>query len=249
MKVLGLSLMLVAAPLHAASGQAILIILFGDKLSTEKFQLGINADLTWSNLSGISDTKSRMSWSAGAYGEIKLGNHWRLQPELTIKTPAGAKNLTAGAPGNPFVPVGDSLVDAALATGTITRSTQYITVPLTLKYVVGPLGFGAGAQIGFLTSGSDELQSDVLQGQLRLKESVTSTLNTVDAGLVFSLDFALAPQKQMRSMRINVKYYLGLLDTVKNNSGDAVRNSILFVGLDIPVGGGDAAADFTDESN
>ena len=134
MRVLGLLLMLIAAPLHAASGQAILIILFGDKLSTEKFQLGINADLTWSDLSGISDTKMRMSWSFGAYGEIKLSNHWRLQPELTIKTPAGAKNLMAGAPGNPFVPVGDTLVDEALATGTITRSTQYITVPLIIQW-------------------------------------------------------------------------------------------------------------------
>ncbi len=249
MRVLGLLLMLIAAPLHAASGQAILIILFGDKLSTEKFQLGINGDLTWSDLSGIDNTEMRMSWSFGAYGEIKLSNHWRLQPELTVKTPTGAKNLMAGAPGNPFVPVGDTLVDEALATGTITRSTQYITVPLTLKYVVGPLGIGVGGQIGFLTSGSDELESDVLQGQLRLKESVTSALNTVDAGLVFSLDFALAPQKQMRSVRVNVKYYWGLLDTIKDNTGNAVRNSILFVGLDIPVGGGDAAADVMGEGN
>ena len=50
-------------------------------------------------------------------------------------------------------------------------------------------------------------------------------------------------------MRINVRYYLGLLDTIKNNSGNAVRNSILFVGLDIPVGGSDAAADVAGEGN
>ena len=53
----------------------------------------------------------------------------------------------------------------------------------------------------------------------------------------------------MRSMRINVKYYHGLLDTIKNNTGTAVPNSILFVGLDISVGGGSAAADVTGEGN
>ena len=243
MRTLALVSLLAAAPMQAASGQALLIILFGDKLSTEKFQMGINADLTWSDLSGIDNTKMRMSWGFGAYGEIKLGTHWRLQPEVMVKTPAGASNFTPGAPGNPFVPVGDTLVDQAIATGTVTRSAQYITVPLSLKYVAGPIGFSAGGQIGFLLSASDELESDVLQGQLRLNESVTNNLNTVDAGVVFGLEYALSPSKQMRSMRISVKYYLGLLDTIKNNSGNAVRNSILFVGLDIPVGGSDAAAD------
>lgn len=240
---------LLVAPLKAASGQALLIILFGDKLSTETFQLGINADLTWSGLSGIGNTELRRSWSFGAYGEIKLAPHWRLQPELVIKTAAGARNLAAGAPGNPFVPVGDPLVDMAITSGSIVRSQQYLSLPLSLKYVAGRIGVSAGAQVGFLLNAEDQLDSDVLQGQLRLTESVSDNLNTLDAGLVFGLDYALAPAKQMRSMRINVKYYYGLLDTIKNNTGTAVRNSILFVGLDIPVGGGSAAADVTGEGN
>ena len=119
----------------------------------------------------------------------------------------------------------------------------------TPRSVDGGVGIGAGAQIGFLTSASDELQSEVLQGQLRLHDGVKSELNAMDAGIVFSLEFALAPAKKMRSMRVNAKLYLGLMDTIKNNTGSAVRNSILFVGLDIPVGGSDAAADVTGERN
>jgi hypothetical protein len=42
-------------------------------------------------------------------------------------------------------------------------------------------------------------------------------------------------------MRVDAKFYYGLTDTVKNNEGDAIRNWMLFVGLDIPVGGSDAA--------
>jgi hypothetical protein len=228
---------------QAANAQALLIILFGDKLSTEKFQLGINADLTFSSLTGVSEASTRMSWAFGAYGEVKLGSHWRLQPELTVTTPAGASKLTPGTAGNPFQPTGDPPIDDAIASGTVTRSANYLTLPLILKYVAGPVGFGVGGQLGYLTGADDELISDVDQGALRLKQSVKDTLNNWDAGLVASLDFAFKPQAQMRSLRVNAKFYYGLLDTLKENLGDPIRNWILFVGLDIPVGGSDAADD------
>jgi hypothetical protein len=217
--------------------QALLIILFGDKLSTEKFQLGINADLTWSGLTGLSGTSSRMSWAFGAYGELKLGKKWRLQPELTLKTPAGAKNMTPGTAGDPFLPIGDPFIDEIIATGTVTRSTNYITIPVYLKYHAGPLWLGAGAQVGFLTSATDELINTVPAGDFNLKASVKDTLQTVDAGLVGSIDFPLKPSLAMRSIKINLKGYYGRTDTVKDNPADAVRNWIVFLGIDIPVGG------------
>ena len=224
---------------QAANAQALLIILFGDKLSTEKFQLGINADLTFSSVTGLSDASTRMSWAFGAYGEVNLGTHWRLQPELTVKTPAGASKITPGAAGNPFLPTGDPTIDNAIANGTVTRSANYLTLPLILKYVAGPLGFGVGGQLGILTGADDELISEVDAGALRLKQSVKDTLNTWDAGLVASLDFAFRPKDKMRSLRLNAKFYYGLTETLKGNTGDPIRNWILFVGLDIPVGGSD----------
>ena len=230
----------------AANGQALLVLLFGDKLSTEKFQLGINAAVNWSGQTGLIDGSTRFSWSFGAYGEVKLSDRWRLQPEITLKTPAGAEGLFAGEAGNPFQVTGDSLVDEALATGRITRSLNYISVPVVAKYMLGPLGIGAGGYVAFLTGGSDELQSDVLQGSLLLKESVTSALNTVDAGLVASLDFSLKPERQMRSIKISAKLYWGLTNTVKDNPGSAVQNRVLFVGLAIPVGGKKDAQDADD---
>ncbi len=44
-KAILLTLLLSAGSVQTAQSQALLIILFGDKLSTEKFQLGIEADL------------------------------------------------------------------------------------------------------------------------------------------------------------------------------------------------------------
>jgi hypothetical protein len=227
---------------QTANAQALLIILFGDKLSTEKFQLGINADLVFSSLTNAGDASVRASWAFGAYGEIKLGEHWHLQPEITVKTPAGAKGMPVTTPGSPFSsPTGDTTLDSIRAAGTVTRSGNYLTLPLILKYVTGPLHIGVGGSVGILTGASDELVSDVERGALNLKASNTDSLNTFDAGLVASLSFAFKPQLQMRSLRLDAKFYYGLTNTVKNHTGDAVRNWMLFVGVDIPVGGSGAA--------
>ncbi len=224
----------------AVHGQALLILLFGDKLSTEKFQLGINADLTFSNLRGLDPSGSaRISWAFGAYGEIKLSNHWRLQPELTFKTPAGLSDV----PATPAVPG----VDSVLSDTRVDYSANYITIPLMLKYQVDRVGLGFGGQIGFLTSANDRFKGviDSLR-DLTLEANVKDHVTTMDAGLLFSIDYALKPELQMRSLRLNAKLFLGLTDIVDGNTGDALRNTILFVGLDIPVGGSKAAKEAND---
>ena len=247
MRALFLSLLLSLATANVAHGQALLVLLFGDKLSTETFQLGINADVGWTGQSGLLDASTRFSWAFGAYGEIKLGENWRLQPELTLKTPAGAEGLFAGEAGNMFEPTGNEDIDEVIETGRVVRSLNYISIPVYAKYLLGPLGIGAGGYVAFLTGATDELSSDVDQGLVRLNDSAKDALNTVDAGLVFSLDYSLKPEAEMRSVKINGKLYYGLTDTVTDNPGDAVKNWMLFVGLDVPVGGG-KAADEADDS-
>jgi hypothetical protein len=229
---------------QTANAQALLVILFGDKLSTEKFQLGINADLVWSSLTNTGEASPRFSWAFGAYGEIRLSRHWHLQPEITVKNPAGASGLPVTTPGSPFSsPTGDPTLDSIRAAGTVTRSANYLTLPLMLKYVAGRFNVGVGGSVGILTGASDELVSDVERGGLNLNASSTDSLNTFDAGLVASLSYSFKPQLQMRSMRLDAKFYYGLTNTVKSNTGDAIRNWQLFVGLDIPVGGSKAASE------
>jgi hypothetical protein len=239
--VIGVVMVLLGPSAQPASGQALLAILFGDKLSTETFQMGMNLDLAWAGVSSIDGTSTRRAFSFGAYGEIKLSDRWRLQPELTIKTPGGAEDLAYRDPAVPFELVGDSLIDEAVLNGSVTRSSGYVSLPVLLRYIAGPVGIGVGGQLAYMTRTNDRLESEVLQGQVQLEQSITDSMNRWDGGLVFSLDYALNPPLQMRSMRINAKYHLGLTDTVKDNPGDAVRNSILFIGLDVPVGGSSAA--------
>ena len=145
MRALLLTIFLSLVSVNVAQGQALLVLLFGDKLSTEKFQLGINADIGWTGQTNLLDSSTRFSWAFGAYGEVKLGERWRLQPELTLKTPAGAEGLFAEEAGNPFAPTGNEDIDEVIDTGRVTRSLTTSPFPSSPSTCSGRWASGVAA--------------------------------------------------------------------------------------------------------
>jgi hypothetical protein len=233
MKKILLSLILVFTLTSASNAQALLILLFGDKLSTETFQMGINASLSASNINGIDNTKYRISWALGAFGEIRMSDDLFLHFNLTVKTPGGAKNVEGF---EDLIPEIDSLTSDI----TIARSLNYITLPVFLKYRLGPVKFGLGAQVGYLTSASDVYEGYTFRGDdLSMVRDISEKLNHWDAGVTGIIDYFFAPEKNMRSLRLSLTYYYGLTDILKDNTGDAWNNSIFLLSIAIPVGGSD----------
>jgi Outer membrane protein beta-barrel domain len=217
----------------AANAQALLIILFGDQLSTETFQMGINAAGSYSTIGGLNSADNRISWAFGAFGEVRLSDDWFLHFNLTIKTPAGAKNVEAF---EDFLPGIDTLTSDIK----ITRSLNYITLPVFIKYSLGPVNFGVGAQIGYLSSASDVYEGYTFLGDdLSMDRNIRDKLNHWDAGVTGIIDYFFAPEKNMRSLRVSLTYYYGFTDMLKDNTGDAWNNSVFLLSLGIPVGGSD----------
>ena len=218
--------------LHTTSNaQALLILLFGDKLSTETFQMGINASLSASNITGIDNTNYRISWAFGAFGEVRFNDDWFLHFNLTIKTPGGAKNVE---PFDDFIPEIDTLVHDI----TIARTLNYITLPVFIKYRLGAVKLGFGAQVGYLTSASDIYEGYTFRdAALSMDRNIRDNLNHWDAGVTGILDYYFALEKNMRSLRLSLTYYYGLTDMLKDNTGDAWNNSIFLLSIAIPVGG------------
>ncbi len=232
-----LLILMLALSSNVAHSQALLILLFGDKLSTETFQMGINASGSASDIIGLSDTKLRYSWAFGAFGEIRLSDDWFMHIDLTLKTPGGARNVQ---PFQPFLPIVDSLFTDVR----VDRNFNYITLPVYAKYRVGAWKFGLGAQLGYLTSTTDVYTgSSILGDDFTMERDVASYHNRWDAGVTGTLEYFFSPAKKMRSMRLSLKYYYGLTDILKDNQGDPLRNSILLLSLGIPVGGSDDSAE------
>ena len=233
MKKIILSLLLVFTLSSVTNAQALLIILFGDKLSTETFQMGINASLSASNINGLNNTDYRISWAFGAFGEIRLNDDWFLHFNLTVKTPGGAKNVEGF---EDLLPEIDTLTSDI----TISRTLNYITLPVFIKYRLGAVKIGVGAQIGYLTSASDVYEGYTYRGDdLSMVRDIRDKLNHWDAGVTGIIDYFFAPAENMRSLRLSLTYYYGLTDMLKDNTGDAWNNSIFLLSLGIPVGGSD----------
>jgi len=231
MKKILLTLFVVFSLHTTSNAQALLILLFGDKLSTETFQMGINASLSASNINGLDNTDYRISWAFGAFGEVKFTDDWYLHFNLTAKTPGGAKNVE---PFEDILPVIDTLTSDIK----ITRALNYITLPVFIKYRLGPVKLGVGAQLGYLTSAGDIYEGFTFLGDdLSMERNIRDKLNLWDAGVTGIIDYFFKPEKNMRSFRLSLTYYYGLTDILKDNTGDAWNNSIFLLSIAIPVGG------------
>lgn len=219
-----------------AQAQVLIALLFGEKLSTETFQLGVNASMAATGFRGQADDV-RLDWMLSIYGEIRLHERFHLQPELALKYPSGGENMRTSVPAYPFTPYGEPVLDEVVAEGRVERHLRYLALPVFGKTNLGPVGLGVGPQVAVLIGAEDTVHQKDDGTRISLSRSVTQELRRVDAGLVASVDYAFFRSRKMRSLRLRLKGYLGLVDTIKDNPGDAVRNWNVMVGLDIPIGG------------
>jgi hypothetical protein len=228
-------LLLLSTP-NRGRAQVVIALLFGEKLSTEKFQLGINASFAASGFMGISN-KILPGWSLSIYGEIRFSKHFRLQPELALKYPGGARQMSTDVPGYSFTSFGEPELDDVVEHGKVERSMRYLALPVYAKWILGPVGLGVGPQLGVMLTADDTVAQKDGKTKISLDRSVSHEIMRVDAGVALSADYAFSPQRELRSLRLRIKSYLGLVDTVRHGGGPAMRNWNLMVGLDIPIGG------------
>ena len=230
MKKILLTLFVVFSLHTTSNAQALLMLLFGDKLSTDTFQMGINVAGTASDIGGITDANLRYSWAFGAFGEVRFSDDWFLHFNLTAKTPGGAKNVQ---PFEDIIPAIDTLTTDI----SVTRSFNYITLPVFIKYNLGSFKLGVGAQLGYLTSATDIYTGYTFRGDdLSMERNIRDKINLWDAGVAGIIDYFFKPDKNMRSLRLSLTYYYGLTDMLKDNTGDAWNNSIFLLSIGIPVG-------------
>ncbi len=229
MKKTALFVLMLTLTASLAHSQVLIALLFGDKLNSDRFQLGIQLAGNFQNVTGYEGTSSRFSIGFGIFGELKLTEKLSLQPELLFKDPRGAE----GVPGHEF---NNENLDPLLADASVTMKLAYVSIPILFKYHLSPqFSIGIGPQIGILSSAKNVYSAKVDQaGDLSFKEALSPYLNDIDMALAFNLEYKL--MKVKRPVRIGLRYYLGLSDIIKDNPDTPVRNSVIQINLGIPLG-------------
>jgi hypothetical protein len=215
-------------------------LLFGDKLATERFHIGLNVGLNSASLSGLDGTGSNMGLMLGLVAEWKMTNNLYLQPELLPFYATGASDLPPSFRDfPPLLPAEQTSSE---------RSVSYFEIPLILKYAIagGRVHLGAGPQVGFVLSAYDKFRGSTDGRDAGTDVDVKELITSFDAGVAFHVEFKIGPSNFSPS--VTGRYYLGLTDTIEDNpSSTAVRNRVFSIFASFPIGGPGDVADMVDD--
>ncbi|MGD8536247.1 MAG: porin family protein [Candidatus Aminicenantes bacterium] len=213
---------------NVSNSQVLLGLLFGDKLVSENFELGVRLAGNLSSLTNTADSKMEMGLALGLYGTIKINDKFALQPEVFLRCSMGAKGISP-------VLLGDPNLDPLITDAEVTTQLTYFSIPVLAKYSFKEeISFGIGPQFGILTGAKNKYVSEVFESDdLVFKDDVKSQFQSFDFGLVFNLEYRFLGK---RGINVNLRYYLGLMDTIRNNPGIAAKNSIIQVAIGVAMG-------------
>ena len=166
------------------------------KTQAQSAHFGLKAGLNVSaiKISDGNDFDSKAGFYGGGLVHIHINKHFAVQPELVYSMQGGKK-------------------------GTLTRSLNYINLPVLLQYMTAD-GFRlqTGPQIGFMVSGKDKV------GNVEVK--INDQLNTTD----FSWSFG-ASYITKSSWGIDARYNLGITNMNESESVPEGRNRVFQIGL------------------
>src|SRR5690554_2275250 len=178
-------------------------------LAQQQVKFGPKAGVNLANLSGMDDTDMKIGFHVGAVAEIKFNDKFSLQPELLYSAQGTKIDMSMDIPM-----IGKLEFESK-------TNLDYINIPIMAKYYfVEGFSVEVGPQVSFLIKAEEKAKSDGESETLDIKDG----LNSIDFGLGFGLAYDL-PQ----GLFINARYNLGLTDIVKDNNGDAVKNSVIQV--------------------
>ncbi len=228
MKKIIIVVLFVLMVVNVANSQVLLGLLFGNKLVSENFELGVRLAANLSSLTNTVDSRMEPGLALGLYGTIKMNEKFALQPEVFFRCSMGAKGISP-------VLLGDPNLDPLITEAKVTTQLTYVSLPVLAKYSFREeISFGIGPQFGILTGAKNKYVSEVFEeDDLIFRDDVKSQFKSFDFGLVFNLEYSIQGQ---RGININLRYYLGLTDTIRNNPGDAVKNSVIQVAIGVAMG-------------
>ncbi len=213
----------------AADAQVLIGMLFGEKLTTDDFHIGLNVGANLAGLDGVEDGKTRSGLVLGLTSEWQFAGNFYLQPEILPFFAAGSKGLPTELAG-PDVP------GSPLTAENTRRELGYFAIPVILKYRPrgGRFLAGAGPQFNFL-NGADDIYSGIAAGRYDVSENIEGLINDTDKGICFHLEYKM--KDGLHATGVVVRYYLGLDDIRTGGTSGAMKNRVFSLVLSLPITG------------
>jgi hypothetical protein len=210
-----LALLLVGAP---ARGQVLMGYLFANMLTSETFSMGFEVGMNFSSLEGLGGAERMNRTAFGLFGDWRFSENFHLGGAVLPFAGRGAEGLTP-------VPTGDPELDSQVAGGTMTRSLNYVEIPVLLRWAPKrEEGFrvGAGPSFGILTGANDRYETTAPGGTGYVVErDIGGQLPGLDFGLSVDVEW------RFKLLSIAARYTEGMTDMRQEGSPDAVHTRVL----------------------
>ena len=221
--------------IERANSQVLISLLLGDKLNTEKLKFGLDGGVNFSNITNIDPSHYKAHFNLGFYFDflLKENTKWYLHTGVLVKSAMGPQGLNTYFTEN-------ANLDTLFLGGTMDRKLSYFNVPILVRYQFKNRMFiEAGPNLGLLYKSYDIFYADVKDKEDLVYElDVRDDYNRIDAGVMAGVGFSVI---KGTGYNFGMRYYYGLTELLKDNSGDPQRNSTFYLYLSLPVGAGEKA--------
>jgi hypothetical protein len=228
MKKLLLTITILAIGLTANS-QILISLLLGDKLNSPNIEFGIDGGVNFANIANLEASKPMHIFNMGFYFDFKLKENLMIHTGVQVKQSQGAKGI------NPYN-LGNDILDSLYVNGSVERRINYFSVPILLKYrFAGFFHIEAGPMLSLRTKGYDKFLTSVKEtDDASYKLDIKNQYKRIDAGVMVGAGFKLS--KAPKSAQAGIRYYYGLIDPLKSNTGKSQNYSSLYLYFSIPIG-------------
>lgn len=220
---------------YTANSQVLISLLLGDKLNSDKLKFGLDGGVNWSNITNLDPSMYKPHFNLGFYFDfmLKQNPHWYLHTGVLVKS-------TMGGQGYEPYTIGNAELDSSFAGGKLSHKISYFNVPILARYQFkNMLYIEAGPNLGLRYKAYDIFYADVVdRNDLTYELDVRDQYNRIDAGIMGGVGFQVL---KGTGYNFGMRYYYGLTEIMKDNSGDPQRNSTYYLYFSLPIGAGEKA--------
>ena len=208
-----------------AQSQVLMSLIFGDKLNSEGLEFGLDGGYNFSGISTFGTDKKLGKFNLGFYFDITLKDKWHLDTGVLVKSTLGSAKLTDE--DLTFLEV-----TPRPELGSYSQEIDYFIVPILVKYVFEKrIHVEAGPQLGYMREANVIFHHKNSEEEVYVRQENTDKVHKIDMGVSGGLGYKFSDNA---GITLGVRYYYGLTDVYKNNSG--TKNNSLFLNIHVPIG-------------
>jgi hypothetical protein len=214
-----LFLLFTANVLHGQA--AILALIFGDKVASEKFNLSMEIGGNFTRYSNLENFDgSRLGINFGIAGNIKFSERFYVSPSIFF---LGNRNVKFN---NVSLQTSSSSLNENFSNVAAELNMNYLDVPILFSYMnkKGTFKYSLGPQISFLQNSNMVYLGE--EGEFT--ENFKYNTKSNDFGVIADIAYIYKNFTGSKDVHIHARYYYGTQDVFKSNFNSAKNRSSYF---------------------